>query len=78
MRKQFYLFCLSHYIIGGAKATKLSRQASMGNENELHYALLQRKVACQKFLEGAFRDERIFLCFLFVCVGSADTSTFCG
>lgn len=55
----------------GAKATELSRQAPMRNENELHYALLQKEVACQKFLEGVFRDEWIFLCVF--CVGSANT-----
>ena len=55
----------------GAKATELSRQASMRNENELHYALLQKEVACQKFLEGVFRDEWNFVCVF--CVGSANT-----
>ena len=47
----------------------------MGNENELHYTMLQREVACQKFPEVVFAMNGFFSVF---SVGSADTSTFCG
>ena len=55
----------------GCQGDRVVAASIVGNEDELHHALLQREVACQKFLEGVFRDEWIFFCVF--CVGSANT-----